>query len=348
MDEIDHSPLNQRAWVLQERLLAPSTLHFTERQLYWECREQYASEVCPQSIPEQIKQHFFSKQSLDPCKISQERRVEACYTAWERYVGLYSRCDLTCPEDKLVALAGIARRTHESLLAYGTTDVYLAGLWRDTLLSDLLWCRSRDSPRSSRFAEPYRAPTWSWASLDGEVFMGSGHLKAEDVVHAAVVSAYTTTSIDLFGAVSAGAIDICAPLLRVQLGPGENVHGFFENGYLEWACPNFDFVLQLYRDCHEPYNYEIMQAFEVHALPLFSLTGLLLQPVTPGNAHLRGTFTRCGWFTIEYGDGAEAGDVSEANLKASEVTAKIIKGHEDPDLIYNQRREDGMCLVTII
>jgi hypothetical protein len=33
------SPLSGRGWVLQERLLAPRTLHFRCEQLFWECRE---------------------------------------------------------------------------------------------------------------------------------------------------------------------------------------------------------------------------------------------------------------------------------------------------------------------
>ena len=33
------SPLSGRGWVLQERLLAPRTLHFGREQLFWECCE---------------------------------------------------------------------------------------------------------------------------------------------------------------------------------------------------------------------------------------------------------------------------------------------------------------------
>ena len=32
------SPLGGRGWALQERLLAPRTLHFGREQLFWECR----------------------------------------------------------------------------------------------------------------------------------------------------------------------------------------------------------------------------------------------------------------------------------------------------------------------
>lgn len=37
--EVESGPLNGRAWVLKERVLAPRTLHFGRRQLFWECHE---------------------------------------------------------------------------------------------------------------------------------------------------------------------------------------------------------------------------------------------------------------------------------------------------------------------
>lgn len=35
--DVDRAVLNSRAWVLQERVLARRTIHFTKRQTYWEC-----------------------------------------------------------------------------------------------------------------------------------------------------------------------------------------------------------------------------------------------------------------------------------------------------------------------
>ena len=36
-DDVDQADLNNRGWVLQERALSRRTIHFTERQCYWEC-----------------------------------------------------------------------------------------------------------------------------------------------------------------------------------------------------------------------------------------------------------------------------------------------------------------------
>lgn len=39
--------LNKRAWVLQERLLAPRTVYFTERKVFWGCPQLLGSETDP-------------------------------------------------------------------------------------------------------------------------------------------------------------------------------------------------------------------------------------------------------------------------------------------------------------
>lgn len=51
-EEIEEAPLNQRAWVVQERLLAPKILHFSSQQVYWECRTFRANETLPNGLPE--------------------------------------------------------------------------------------------------------------------------------------------------------------------------------------------------------------------------------------------------------------------------------------------------------
>lgn len=48
---VTDEPLIKRAWVVQERLLAPRVLHFGSVQLFWECHEGDASEDWPMSPP---------------------------------------------------------------------------------------------------------------------------------------------------------------------------------------------------------------------------------------------------------------------------------------------------------
>lgn len=45
--------LNTRAWVLQERLLAPRVVHFGPSEVYWECN----SSLCRKTFPRQESRH---------------------------------------------------------------------------------------------------------------------------------------------------------------------------------------------------------------------------------------------------------------------------------------------------
>jgi hypothetical protein len=114
---------------------------------------------------------------------------------WLGHVQAYSRRHITQAGDKLPALSGLA-----ALLAAHTGDEYYAGLWRAHVLEDLCWrayeaeetwegLETGDSaglgwayPKGAtmlrRFtkklcsvhvAVPSRAPSWSWAKLDGFV-----------------------------------------------------------------------------------------------------------------------------------------------------------------------------------
>ncbi|OJT09456.1 hypothetical protein TRAPUB_14059 [Trametes pubescens] len=86
----------------------------------------------------------------------------ALHWAWSEAIGDYTRRTVTKPGDKLVAFAAIAELFQRTWRAE-----YLAGLWRPTLLQDLLWATNYEgrAPRPER----YRAPSWSWAAVDGHV-----------------------------------------------------------------------------------------------------------------------------------------------------------------------------------
>ena len=72
---------------------------------------------------------------------------------------------MTFPTDKLPAVAGIAKRINEQIQSQ-----YLAGLWYADIGRGLLWQHVKSPMKlHSDFgcrAMPYRAPTWSWASID--------------------------------------------------------------------------------------------------------------------------------------------------------------------------------------
>jgi hypothetical protein len=84
---------------------------------------------------------------------------------WNEIVETYSQASLTVSGDKLAALSGLAKRFRVIL-----RDDYVVGMWRKHMESALLWYTNDyedlDGTPSSRPAT-YRAPTWSWTSIDG-------------------------------------------------------------------------------------------------------------------------------------------------------------------------------------
>jgi hypothetical protein len=121
-------------------------------------------------------------------------------------------------------LSAVAR-----FIATNTKDTYYAGLWKSHLPEDLAWrVYSRDESRTfvkegfahEVFGESYpvivpsqyRAPSWSWASLDARILfvhLDYGHLVA-DILHCHV------DECSPFGKVSGGWIKIWVSTLELR------------------------------------------------------------------------------------------------------------------------------------
>ena len=160
---------------------------------------------------------------------------------WYNLLWLYGPKRLTCANDKLPAISGIA-----SLYAAKIGEEYLAGLWRGQLIEGLLW-------QSLRFrrAKEYRAPSWSWASGDGIPATGQivDYKEIAEIIDAKV----TLKGGNPFGEVTDGYIKLRAPLERLYLllddwnpeAPGHkynnNVKVRTENGDKTGFRSRFDF-----------------------------------------------------------------------------------------------------------
>lgn len=58
------TPFNRRAWVLQERLLSPWTIHCGRAQLLWECLEKELCETFPSGLPAYLSSPYFDFKSV--------------------------------------------------------------------------------------------------------------------------------------------------------------------------------------------------------------------------------------------------------------------------------------------
>lgn len=120
-------PLLWRVWMCQERRLSKRMLHFTANELAWECREGTACECSP-NLEHITPDHLIgNNEDSGPEK-------------WHSTIPEYSSLDLTYEKDKFPAISGIAKPMQQTR----PSDIYLAGLWKSSLLKDLLWHASAD------------------------------------------------------------------------------------------------------------------------------------------------------------------------------------------------------------
>ncbi|KAE8422969.1 hypothetical protein BDV36DRAFT_244395, partial [Aspergillus pseudocaelatus] len=83
---------------------------------------------------------------------------------------------MTYPSDKLPAMSGIAKEYAKVL-----GNAYVAGLWREFLVDELAWLPWEQCTAASE----YRAPSWSWASVDGPVGRPFNAIEQLKTVHGA-------------------------------------------------------------------------------------------------------------------------------------------------------------------
>lgn len=151
------------------------------------------------------------------------------YKAWREIIAQYTSCQLSHESDKLVAASGMAKAfgRHLAQQQYGLDEKeeeeeeeYLAGLWRGRLIYELLWNRARwyrndtgdrnvrygvskDRLTTTRRHKEYRAPSWSWASIDGPVEWANQKRWEE-------IAAVKSTRVDL--------VDALDPTMQVKYG----------------------------------------------------------------------------------------------------------------------------------
>ncbi|KAF6837155.1 hypothetical protein CPLU01_03267 [Colletotrichum plurivorum] len=173
---VDLGPLNSRAWVLQERLLAPRVLHFCQNMVYWECPCLRASEVdsLGEMDYEKLAKYDDYRYNIKKAFAAASMKADVVRgydnASWVAHIepfyhivrSHHSPTQLTYPHDRLPAISGIAKWFRARLDLH--SESYLAGIWRETLPGSLLWSVSGLS-REGAIRDPEAAPSWSWASV---------------------------------------------------------------------------------------------------------------------------------------------------------------------------------------
>lgn len=247
--QVDEATVNRRAWVLQERLLAPRVLHFCKDQIAWECPHIDAAESHPYGVSNmelkagtvgirtRLKALIPGDYGLKALAIGRTESAFAAHENWKSIVERYSKTKLTKSNDKLIALAGIAELTSKRM---GDKLIYVAGMWEKYLASQLLWYvepmyederfKYPQQRPDAEDAECWRAPTFSWAAVDAPQGIKCAETVREDDLQIEVLKIHVRPALNeefKFGAIASDCyIDLRCTLIDVDieqvLGPSHD------------------------------------------------------------------------------------------------------------------------------
>lgn len=177
-DVNEHYPLLNRAWVFQERLLSTRLLQCNYGEFEFQCLESSRCECNSSLAPHLGRQSQWSRY----LNFTRQRHfiVEGAQSAvlkgsadswkhhalkyWKSIVVIYMQLELSYTEDVLPAIAGCAQ-----VLMPHLKFTYVAGMWKETLSTDLLWYVTPLPHKKKAVPKPRpkdsTAPSWSWASV---------------------------------------------------------------------------------------------------------------------------------------------------------------------------------------
>ncbi|KAI0096678.1 heterokaryon incompatibility protein-domain-containing protein [Nemania sp. FL0031] len=200
-DPASDDPIHTRGWTMQEHLLAPRLLMFGSLCMEFRClagNERDGGTILPfdaqqdgmpmmegrvasvlytakyGGVPDtrnkgNLKRNTFlyrtGLMSLALKFTGEQNELQGIVIEqWASIVEAYTKRALGVLDDRLNAIAGIAKKMHRAELGE-----YLGGLFSYKLLPQLMWSRAEEQTPLPRPSDGYRAPSWSWASIDGQV-----------------------------------------------------------------------------------------------------------------------------------------------------------------------------------
>lgn len=148
-------PLSRRGWALQEAVLSQRLVTFGTTEISWECSCCTYRETVLRVLP---------KQTASTSVLGTASEI---FSSWATLVQEYSRRNLTFQTDKLPAISGLA-----AVISQALGHEFHYGIWKHKAHHMLMWKhvgQKHEHGMSFSRQNSSRAPTWSWASVDGGV-----------------------------------------------------------------------------------------------------------------------------------------------------------------------------------
>lgn len=303
-EQIILGPLNDRAWVAQERILSPAVLHFTPEHVWWECSRLIVNEgfsPCRDHWQDIEKNPTGIIRALNT-----ESNREDIYSFWRNFTSYYAGAKMTFDQDRFPGAAGIAGVIGELI-----DDNLIAGIWEGDLLRSLIMNRYATV---ASIPSAKLAPSWSWASFKADTDLESYYdlnVKPLKGIHFQVLSDTPEFKSDLQPAfiqktgVQGLAIRGHLRRLVADFNKRANEHSLGKLGERTYVTKAYDNKIptaalgvltedQMWR-WDDP-THMLLLAKELNGEDCFRVFGLLVQPVP--EADEPNTFRRSG--TIQY------------------------------------------------
>ncbi|KAI0426213.1 heterokaryon incompatibility protein-domain-containing protein [Xylaria sp. FL1042] len=333
-DPASDEPIHKRGWTMQEHLLAPRLLMFGSLCMEFRClngNERDGGTVLPFSVQQSgipimegrvasvlytakyggvpdtrhkntLKRNtFLYRTGLMSLALKltgeQNERHGIIIEQWASIVEAYTERALGVLDDRLNAIAGIAKMMHRAELGE-----YLGGLFSYKLLPQLMWSRAEGQVPLPRPSQGYRAPSWSWSSIDNQVTFRNRMWSSAEVIASLIeFTIQPVSEVEKYTKYVSGMLRISGVATVFKLVKDQTTS--------ELAMPQSHSGVSLILDAQE---FQDVSSIDVYLLQILHdsgvIRGLVLQDKNDS------TFRRIGYFDLpKYGD--EAANLREGWLE---------------------------------
>ncbi|KAI0843805.1 HET-domain-containing protein [Daldinia vernicosa] len=189
-------PVSTRGWCFQEKVLSRRALIYAMEQIYFSCQRSQLWEDGTLNMQDssQLRIGSFPNPAEDAnmkFDISEQEqlRTRMLHLWYKEILPDYTLRQLTNPDDIFAACSSIVQLTRRSIRSR-----YLAGIWEADMARGLLWCTSYSVKwilRKFSWPKPKRpvnrngetvsrAPSWSWASVQGQIYTRPEFLRRDE------------------------------------------------------------------------------------------------------------------------------------------------------------------------